>query len=140
MRFMIIVKATEDTEAGVMPTDKLAHDMAAYMEELSKAGVLLDGMGLQPSKSGWRVQYSNGKRTGVIDGPFTEAKELIAGVTLIQVKSREEALEWSKRMPAPDGGIGACEIEVRRIYELEEIIPDAAAADRFRKIGIGTDR
>jgi hypothetical protein len=93
MRFMIIVKATKDSEAGVMPEEKLMAEMATYHEELAKAGVLLDANGLQPSAKGWCVKFSGGKRT-VVDGPFTEAKELIAGYTLIQAKSREEALEW----------------------------------------------
>src|SRR2546421_561506 len=102
MRFMMIVKATKDTEAGVMPEEKLIAAMTKYNEELVKAGVLLDGTGLQPSSKGARVKFSGGKRT-VIDGPFTEAKELIAGYWLIQVKSREEAIEWAKRAPAPFG-------------------------------------
>ncbi len=91
MRFMIIVKATKDSEAGVLPEEKLIAEMAAYHEELAKAGALLDASGLQPTSRGWRIKYSGEKRT-VIDGPFTETKELIAGYTLIQVKSREEAL------------------------------------------------
>lgn len=98
MRFMIIVKATKDSEAGAMPPESLFAAMATYHEELQKAGALLDASGLHPSSKGWRVKYSGGKRT-VIDGPFTEAKELIAGYTLIQVKSREEAMEWARRFP-----------------------------------------
>src|SRR5688572_16463562 len=119
MRFMIIVKATKDSEAGVMPPEKLLAEMAKYHEELQKAGVLLDGSGLQPSSKGWRVKYSGAKRT-VIDGPFTEAKELIAGYTMIQTKSREEAMEWARRYPNPsiDGKEG--EIEVRQLFELED--------------------
>src|SRR5258708_21783280 len=100
MRFMIVVKATKDTDVGKMPEEKLIGAMATYHEELVKAGVLLDASGLQPTSKGWRVKYTGGKRT-VIDGPFTETKELIAGYTLIQVKSREEALEWTKRFPNP---------------------------------------
>jgi hypothetical protein len=98
MRFMIIVKATQDTEAGLFPPDKeqLFADMATYHEELKKAGMLLDGSGLQPSSKGWRIQYARGKTT-VVDGPFAETKELVAGYTLIQAKSREEALAWTKR-------------------------------------------
>ena len=92
MRFMIIVKATKDSEAGVMPEEKLIAEMATYHEALAKAGVLLDASGLQATSKGWRVKYSGGKRT-VVDGPFAETKELIAGYTLIQVKSRQEALE-----------------------------------------------
>ena len=97
MRFMIIVKATKDSEAGVMPDEQLIAEMANYHEELQKAGALLDASGLQPSSKGWRIKYSGGKRT-VIDGPFTETKELIAGYTLIQVKSKEEAVERFREM------------------------------------------
>ena len=100
MRFMILVKATKDSEAGVRPPEELFAAMADYHEQLVKAGVLLDASGLQPSSKGWRIKYSGGKRT-VIDGPFTEAKELVAGYTMIQVKSREEAIEWSRRFPNP---------------------------------------
>jgi len=136
MRFMIIVKANKDTEAGVMPEEKLIAAMASYHEELVKAGVLLDASGLQPSSKGWRIQYSGGKRT-VTDGPFTEAKELIAGYTLIQVKSREEALEWTKRFPAPHGEGSKSEIEVRQLFEIEDFGP-SEAMERFRDMGMGT--
>jgi hypothetical protein len=134
MRFMIVVKATKDSEAGKMPQDKdrIFTEMATYHEELVKAGALLDASGLQPSSKGWRVKYSGGKRT-VTDGPFTEAKELIAGYTLIQVKSREEALEWSKRFPNPVGEGAEAEIEVRQLFELEDFGP-SDAAERFREI------
>lgn len=135
MRFMIIVKATGDSEAGVMPEEKLIAAMATYHEELAKAGVLLDASGLQPSAKGWRVRYSGGKRT-VIDGPFAETKELIAGYTLIQVKSREEALEWTRRYPNPVGEGAAAEIEVRQLFELEDFGP-SDAVERFRDMGIG---
>jgi hypothetical protein len=118
---MIIVKATKDTEAEVPPFkpewEPIFAAMATYHEELQRAGVLLDYAGLQPTNKGWRIKYAGGKRT-VIDGPFTEAKELVAGYTLIQVKSREEALEWTRRFPNPmlkDG-----EIEVRQLYEMED--------------------
>lgn len=121
MRFMIIVKATKDTEAEVPPFkpewEPIFAAMAAYHEELQRAGVLLDYSGLQPSNKGWRIKYSGGKRT-VTDGPFAEAKELVAGYTLIQVKSREEALEWTRRFPNPALRDG--EIEVRRLYEPED--------------------
>jgi hypothetical protein len=138
MRFMIIVKATKDSEAGVMPKEKLLADMANFHEELQKAGVLLDGSGLQPSKKGWRIKYSGAKRT-VIDGPFTEAKELIAGYTMIQVKSREEAMEWTRRFPNPavDGKEG--EIEVRQLFELEDF-GASEAVERFREMGVGTKK
>ena len=100
MRYMILVKATKDSEAGVMPPEELFAAMADYHEQLAKAGVLLDGNGLQPSSKGWRIKYSGDKRT-VIDGPFTETKELVAGYTIIQVKSKEEAIEWARRFPNP---------------------------------------
>ncbi len=131
MRFMIVVKATKDTE---MPEgkEKLFAAMATYHEELVKAGVLLDASGLQPSSKGWRVKYSGGRRT-VIDRPFTEAKELIAGYTIIQVKSREEALEWTKRFPNPVSEGAEAEIEVRQLFELEDFGP-SDAIERFRDI------
>jgi len=134
MRFMIIVKATKDSEAGVMPPEKLLAEMAKYHEELQKAGVLLDGSGLQPSSKGWRVKYSGNKRT-VIDGPFAEAKELIAGYTMIQTKTRQEAMEWARRFPNPsiDGKEG--EIEVRQLFELEDFGPEAV--ERFKDINVG---
>src|SRR5882724_5979185 len=104
MRFMIAVKATSDTEAGIMPEgeemEELMGSMAAFHEEMTRAGILLDASGLQPSSKGWRIKYDGNKLT-VIDGPFTEAKELIAGYTIIQVKSKEEAMEWSRRFPNP---------------------------------------
>jgi hypothetical protein len=135
MRFMILVKATKDSEAGVKPTEDLFAAMADYHEQLIKAGVLLDASGLQPSSKGWRVKYSGGKRT-VIDGHFTEAKELVAGYTIIQVKSREEAMEWARRFPNPsiDGKDG--EIEVRQMFELEDF-GESEAIDRFREMGVG---
>jgi len=131
---MIVVKATKDSEEGKFPRDKekIFAVMATYHEELAKAGVLLEASGLQPSSKRWRVKYSGGKRT-VTDGPFTEAKELIAGYTLIQVKSREEALEWSRRFPNPLGEGAEAEIEVRRLYELEDFDP-SDAIERFREI------
>lgn len=133
MRFMIIVKATKESEAGVMPEQRVFDAMATYHEELQKAGVLLDASGLHPSSKAWRIEYSGGKRT-VIDGPFAEAKELIAGYTLIQVKSREEAVEWARRFPNPGNQDG--EIEVRQLFELEDFEP-SEAVERFRKMGIG---
>ena len=114
MRFMMIVKASKESEAGVLPTEKELADMAKYNEELVKAGVLLAGEGLQASSKGARVIYSGAKRT-IVDGPFAEAKELIAGFWMIQVKSREEALEWARRVPFDDG-----EVEVRQVFELED--------------------
>ncbi len=132
MRFMIIVKATRDSEAGVMPEERLFAEMADYHEELAKAGVLVDASGLQPSSKGWRIKYSGGKRS-FVDGPFAETKELIAGYTLIQVNSREEAIEWSKRFPNPAVDGGECEIEVRQLFELEDF-GDSEAIDRFREM------
>jgi hypothetical protein len=121
-----------------MPEEKLIADMADYHEELQKAGVLLDASGLQPSSKGWRIKYSGGKRN-VIDGPFAETKELIAGYTIIQVKSREEALEWSRRFPNPAIGGADCEIEVRQLFELEDFGP-SEAAERFRKMRVASER
>ena len=135
MRYLIIVKATKDSEAGVMPPEHLLAEMAAYHEELAGAGVLVDASGLQCTGLGWRVRYAGPKRT-VVDGPFAETKELIAGYTLIQVKSREEALEWSRRFPNPALDGGDCEIEVRRMFELEDF-GAGEAVDRFREIGVG---
>lgn len=135
MRFMIIVKATRDSEAGVMPEEKLMAAMATYHEELAKAGALLDGSGLQPSAKGWRVRYAGDTRSE-IDGPFAEARELVAGYTLIQVKSREEAMEWTRRFPNPAGDGKPGEIEVRQLLELEDFGP-GDAVDRFREIGVG---
>lgn len=118
MRFMILRLADQDTEASVMPSEELLTAMGKYMEELTKAGVLLGGEGLHPSSRGARVEFKGGKPT-VIDGPFAEAKELIAGYTMLQVKSEEEALEWVKRWPALDGG-GNVRLEIRRVFEAED--------------------
>jgi hypothetical protein len=136
MRFMIMVKGNPATEAGVMPEETRLAAMATYHEELAKAGVLLDASGLQPSSKGWRIKYSGGKRK-VIDGPFTEAKELVAGYTLLQVRSREEAVEWARRFPAPHGEQADGEIEVRQLFELEDF-GASEAASRFREMGLGS--
>jgi hypothetical protein len=117
MRFMIIVKATKDSEAGVMPREQLLTEMGKFNEELVKAGVMLAGEGLQPSSKGARVKFSGSKRT-VIDGLFAETKELIAGFWLWQVKSKEEAIEWVKRCPNPMPG--ESEIEIRQVFEAED--------------------
>ncbi len=137
MRFMILVKANEDTEAGVLPSAELLREMGKYNEELVKAGVLLAGEGLHPSSRGARVYFSGTKRT-VVDGPFTEAKELIAGFWLIQVKSKEEAIEWVKRVPNPTGE--ESQIEIRQVYEAEDFgplqqeVPEVFEAERrFRE-------
>ncbi len=132
MRFMILVKATKDSEAGKMPGEKLMAAMASFHEELAKAGVLLDANGLQASAKGFRIKFAGDRRT-VMDGPFTETKEVVAGYTIIQVNTREEALDWARRMPNPaiDGREG--EIEVRQMFELEDFGP-SDAADRFRQM------
>jgi hypothetical protein len=133
MRFMMIVKASKDSEAGRMPSEELLSAMGKYNEELMKAGVLLDLAGLQPSSKGMRIKFSGGKRR-VIDGPFTETKELIAGYWIIQVKSREEAIEWAKRVPAPHGEGAEGEVELRQFFELEDFGP-SEAVDRAREMG-----
>jgi hypothetical protein len=133
MKFMMIVKASKESEAGVMPSEALLNAMGKYNEELMKAGVLLDLSGLQASSKGARIKYSNGKRVAVVDGPFAEAKELIAGYWIIQVKSREEALEWAKRAPAPHE-TQDCEIELRQFFELDDFAP-SEAIDRHRELG-----
>jgi hypothetical protein len=132
MRFMIMVKATKDSEAGAMPEEELIVAMADYHEELVNAGVLLDASGLQPTSKGVRIKFSGGKRT-FIDGPFAESKELIAGYTIIQVKSWEEGMEWAKRFPSPHGEADG-EIEVRQLFELEDFTP-GEAVERFREMG-----
>lgn len=130
MRFMIIVKATADSEAGKMPTEKLLADMGKYNEELVKAGIMLAGEGLHPSSKGARVQFSGPNRT-VVDGPFAETKELVAGFWLWEVKSREEAIEWVKRCPNPMEGDS--EIEIRQVFEAsdfgDEFTPELRAQE-----------
>jgi hypothetical protein len=130
---MIIVKATSLSEAGVMPDESLLASMAAYHQELAQAGVLLDGAGLHPSAKGWRIRYSGGKRSSVVDGPFTETRDLVAGYTLIQVRSREEAMEWTRRFPAPAGDRVDSEIEVRQLFELEDFAP-GESIERFKAL------
>jgi hypothetical protein len=120
MRFMMLVKASKESEAGVLPDEKILSDMAKYNEEMVKAGVMLAGEGLQPSSKGARVRFSRGKPT-VTDGPFAETKELVAGFWLIQVKSKHEAIEWAKRVPFDEG-----EIEIRQVFELEDFGPGKA--------------
>ena len=121
MRFMIMIKADKATEAGVLPDEKLLAAMGKYNEELVKAGIMLAGEGLHPSSKGARVRFSGATRT-VIDGPFAEAKELIAGFWLWQVKSKEEAIEWVKRCPNPTQG--EAEIEIRQVFEAEDFGPE----------------
>lgn len=131
MRVMVIMKADENSEAGVMPSEKLLTEMGNYNEELVKAGVMLAGEGLHPSSKGKRVRFERGKAT-VIDGPFTEAKELIAGFWLWQVRSMDEAVEWVKRIPNPDNAQTG-EIEIRPVFEAEdfgdEFTPEARAQE-----------
>lgn len=135
MRFMIIVKSCDEFEAETTPApdEALMAEMVRYHEELAQAGVLLDGSGLHPSRKGWRVHYGadGGKR--VIDGPFAESKELIAGYTLIQVRSREEAMEWSRRFPNPAGAGKAAVIELRQLYEMEDF-PLSEPLEDFKKL------
>jgi hypothetical protein len=128
VRFMIIRKADADTEAGKLPSEQLIADMLSYNEELVKAGVMLAGEGLQPTSKGARIKFSGGKPT-VIDGPFAEAKELIAGFTLIEVRSREEAIEWVKRWPRSDGD-GEVELELRQVFEADDFGDDFTPALR----------
>lgn len=132
MRFMVIVKASQESEAGVLPSETLLTEMGKYNEELVKAGVMLAGEGLQPSAKGARVRFNGAKRT-VIDGPFAETKELVAGFWLWQVKSKEEAIEWLKRAPFQEG-----EVEIRQVFETEDFAPSdptgelRAAEERLR--------
>ena len=136
MRYMIIVKATPESEAETTPApdEALLAAMAAFHEELARAGALLDASGLKPSSAGWRVHYEGDKRA-VIDGPLAETKELIAGYTLIQARSRDEALEWSRRFPNPNGVGVPAEIEVRPLYGLEDFAP-SPAIERFRALDL----
>jgi hypothetical protein len=133
MRFMMIVKANKDSEAGKMPSDELIAAMGKYNEELMKAGVLVDLSGLQPSSKAARVRFSS-KGVTVIDGPFAETKELIAGYWIINVKSLQEAIDWAKRVPAPHGEHQEGEIEIRPFFELEDFAP-SEAVDRARELG-----
>jgi hypothetical protein len=136
MRFMILVKASKDSEAGALPDEDMIAKMVTYHEELQKAGALVDASGLQSSSKGWRIRYSGGKRT-FIDGPFTETKELVAGYTIIKAKSMQEAIEWTKRFPNPGNEDG--EIEVRQMFELEDFGP-SEAIERFRELGVATEK
>ena len=142
MRVMVIIKATKNTEAGVMPSEKLLAEMGKFNEELVKAGVMLAGDGLHPSKRGKRVRFSGGKRS-VVDGPFAEAKELVAGYWIWQVKSIEEALEWVRRCPDPMPGEDA-EIEIRPVFEAEdfgsEFTPELRAQEERLRAEIESKR
>jgi hypothetical protein len=121
MRFMVIVRATKTSEAGGLPDEKLLADMGKFNEELVKAGVMLAGDGLQPSSKGARVKFSRDNKRTVVDGPFSETKELIAGFWIWKVKSKQEAIEWAKRAPSPFPG-EACEIEIRQVFEAEDFV------------------
>jgi hypothetical protein len=135
MKFMILVKATKDSEAGVMPTDALMQEMVGFHEEMAKAGVLVDGAGLKRTAEGWRIKYGKGGKRAVVDGPFTETKELVAGYTIIDVKSREEALAWTKRFPNPSLDGGECEIEVRPFFALEDF-EDGPGRRKAHELGL----
>jgi hypothetical protein len=142
MKFMMLIKANSDSEAGVMPSEKLLLEMGKYNEQLVQSGVLLAADGLQASSKGARVTFANGKVT-VVDGPFTEAKELVAGYWIIQVKSKAEAVEWARRVPLDPNAPGGGEIEVRQVFEAADFAPELSgspegralmeAEDRFRK-------
>ena len=131
MRFMVMVKANEDTEAGVMPTEEELAAMGAFNEQLVQAGIMLAGDGLHPSSRGARVHFSGDKRT-VVDGPFTEAKELIAGFWIIDVKSLEEAIEWVKRVPNPTGE--ESQIEIRQVFEAEDFDMSPELLEQNRRL------
>jgi hypothetical protein len=131
MRFMVIVKATKDSEAGKMPSEEMLGAMAKFNEEMVKAGIMLDGAGLKPTSQGARIRFEGGKRS-VIDGPFTETKELIAGYWIIQVKNKAEAIEWMKRCPNPYDGDG--EIELRQFFELEDF-GESPAIEHHKAVG-----
>jgi hypothetical protein len=136
MRFMMIVKASKESEAGALPSEALIAEMTKYNEDLARAGVLLDLSGLQPTSKGTRVKFSGSKRT-VVDGPFAESKEIIAGYWLIQVKSREEAVEWARRAPNPHGDGADAEIEVRQLFELDDF--DISNETKNRARGLEKD-
>jgi len=133
VRFMMIVKASKDSEAGKLPSDEMIAAMGKYNEELMKAGVLVELGGLQSSAKGARVRFSSGKTT-VIDGPFAETRELIAGYWVINVKSREEAIAWARRVPPPHGPDQECELEIRQFFELEDFV-SSEAVDHHKELG-----
>ena len=138
MRFMVIVKATKDSEAGILPSEKLLREMGNFNEELVKAGIMLAGEGLKPSSAGARIRFDGAKRT-VIDGPFAETKELVAGFWLLQCKSLDECIEWMKRCPNPFEG-GESELEIRPIFEAEdfgaEFTPELRAQEERQRAEI----
>ena len=132
MRYMILVKATKESEASVMPPENLFKAMADYHEQLVKAGILVDASGLQASSKGFRVRY-RGKDRSIVDGPFAETKELVAGYTIIDVKSPEEAKRWALKFPNPTLDGSDCELEVRRFFELEDFQP-SEQIERFKEM------
>jgi len=135
MKFMILVKATKDSEAGVLPTNDLMVEMVGFHEEMAKAGVLVDGAGLKRSAEGWRIKYDKGGKRSFVDGPFTETKELVAGYTIIDVKSKEEAVAWTKRFPNPSLDGGLAEIEVRPFFSLEDF-EQGPGVEKARELGL----
>ncbi len=132
MRYMIIIKASRDSESGVMPGEDMLERMTAFHEELARAGVLVDATGLRPSSSGWRVEHREGKRS-FVDGPFAETKEIIAGFTIIRVSNEAQARDWSLKFPNPALDGGNCHIEVRRLFEMEDLGPSDAVT-RFQQL------
>jgi hypothetical protein len=132
---MILVKATKDSEAGKMPSESLLAEMIGFHEEMAKAGILVDGAGLKSSKHGWRIEYAKGGKRSFVDGPFAETKELVAGYTVIDVKSREEAIAWTRRFPNPSIDQGEAVVEVREFFELDDF-GESAAVDKARSIGL----
>jgi hypothetical protein len=136
MKYMILVKATRDSEAGTMPPDSLIAEMVAFHEEMAKAGVLVDGSGLRASRHGWRIRYGKDRNRSVVDGPFAETKELVAGYTIIDVKSRDEAMAWTKRFPNPSLDGGEAEIEVRPFFDLDDF-GDTPAVRKAKELKLG---
>jgi hypothetical protein len=132
---MILVKATKDSEAGRMPSESLMAEMIGFHEEMAKAGILVDGAGLKSSKHGWRIEYAKGGKRSFVDGPFAETKELVAGYTVIDVKSREEAIAWTRRFPNPSIDQGEAVVEVREFFELDDF-GESAAVEKARSIGL----
>lgn len=136
MKFMILVKATKDSEAGKMPPDALISEMVGFHEEMAKAGVLVDGAGLRSSSQGWRIRYAGDGKRSFVDGPFAESKELVAGYTIIDVSSRGEAIAWTKRFPNPSIDGGEAEIEVRPFFELDDF-GDTPAVQKAKELKPG---
>jgi hypothetical protein len=136
MKFMILVKATKDSERSAMPTEALLQEMIGFHEEMAQAGILVDGAGLRASDQGWRIQYAKNGQKSFVDGPFAETKELVAGYTIIDVKSREEAIQWTKRFPNPSLDGGEAQIEVRPFIPMEAF-GDSPAVERARVMGLG---